>query len=182
MSDSHLWAIAYDDLSRADQARDQVQKLAWDPGRAGKHFLLLDAVVVVRHSDGTFTIDREPFRGVVNILACTAAGFLAGLAIAVPLSGAAVGAVLGGAGTAASAATAGIGEEFIREVEGLMKPGTSALFVLDDVGNMEVILHNIRGMGGTVLKTNVDLEQARRVQSALAAASRDTSSEGAPQR
>ena len=174
MADSHLWAIAYDDMSRAEQVREEVKKLAWDPGRAGKHFLLLDAVVVVRHSDGTFTIDREPFRGVANILACTAAGFLAGLAIAVPLSGAVVGAVVGSAGTAASAAASGISEEFIREVEAVMKPGTSALFVLDNVGNMEVILHNIRGMGGTILKTNVDLEQARRVQSALAAASRDT--------
>ena len=175
MADSHLWAIAYDDMSRAEQVREEVKKLAWDPGRAGKDFLLLDAVVVVRHSDGTFSIDREPFRGIANILACTAAGFLAGLAIAVPLSGAVVGAVLGGAGTAASAAASGISEAFIREVEGLMKPGTSALFVLDDAGNMEVILHDIRGLGGTVLKTNVDLERAKLIQSTLAAASTPTS-------
>jgi len=30
-----------------------------------------------------------------------------------------------------------------------MKPGTSALFVLDSEGSMEVILHGIRGLGGT---------------------------------
>ena len=47
-------------------------------------------------------------------------------------------------------------DNFVREVEGLMKPGTSALFVLDDEGDMDVILHNIRGLGGTVLKTNVE--------------------------
>ena len=41
-----------------------------------------------------------------------------------------------------------------------MKPGTSALFVLDEEENedMDVTLHAIRGLGGTVLKTNVDLE------------------------
>jgi uncharacterized membrane protein len=63
----------------------------------------------------------------------------------------------------------GLGEEFIRDVEGLMKPGTSALFVLDDEGDMDVILHAIRGLGGTVLKTNVDVERARLIQTTLAA-------------
>jgi len=60
-----------------------------------------------------------------------------------PLAGAAVGALLGGAGTAAAVAAVGIGDDFVREVEGLMQPGTSALFVLDNEGDMEVILHAI---------------------------------------
>jgi uncharacterized membrane protein len=55
-------------------------------------------------------------------------------------------------------------------VERIMQPGTSALFVLDDQGDMDVILHSIRGLGGTILKTNVDLEGARLIQSALTAA------------
>jgi len=42
-----------------------------------------------------------------------------------------------------------------------MKSGTSATFVLDCEGDMDVILHAIRGLGGTVLKTNVDVERAR---------------------
>ena len=86
-----------------------------------------------------------------------------------PLTGATIGALVGGAGTAAAASQVGIGEDFIRDVEALMKPGTSALFVLDDEGNMEVILDTIRGLGGTVLKTNVDRERAKLIQSALAA-------------
>lgn len=84
-----------------------------------------------------------------------------------PLTGATIGAVVGGAGTAASV-SAGIGDDFVREVVGLMKPGTSALFVLDSEGDMDVILHSIRGLGGTVLKTNVDLERAQLIQSTLA--------------
>jgi uncharacterized membrane protein len=48
-----------------------------------------------------------------------------------------------------------------------MKPGASALFVLDDEGDMDVILHNIRGLGGTMLKTSVDLERAKLIQSTL---------------
>ena len=70
-------------------------------------------------------------------------------------------------------ASLGIGDDFVRDVQSLMKPGTSALFVLDEAGDMEVILHKIQGLGGTVLKTNVDLERARLIQSTLAAAAPD---------
>jgi uncharacterized membrane protein len=170
---THLWAIGYDDMGRAEQVRDEIARLGWDSGQAGKYLILLDIAVVVRHPDGSFTFDRQPFPSVANILGCTAVGFLAGLVLAAPLTGATIGALVGGAGTAASTATAGIGDDFVREVEGLMKPGTSALFVLDDEGNMEVILHTIRGLGGTVIKTNVDLERAKLIQTTLAAASDD---------
>ena len=34
---------------------------------------------------------------------------------------------------------------------------------------MDPILHTIRGLGGTMLKTNVDLERAKLIQSTLAA-------------
>jgi uncharacterized membrane protein len=50
-----------------------------------------------------------------------------------------------------------------------MKPGTSAVFVLDDSGDMEIILRKIQGLGRKVLKTNVDLERAKLIQSTLAA-------------
>src|SRR4029077_7549080 len=116
---SHLWAIGYDDVERAEQVRDEISRLGWDAGQAGKYLVLLDIAVVVRHPDGSFTLDRKPFPGVGNILACTAVGFLAGLVVAAPLTGATVGALLGGAGTAATAHV-GISDSFIREVEGLM--------------------------------------------------------------
>ena len=88
--------------------------------------------------------------------------------------GVTIGAMVGGAG-AAMAISVGIEDDFIREVEDLMKPGTSAIFVLDDEGDMDVILHKIRGLGGTVLKTNVDRERAQLIQSTLAAPSAQTS-------
>ena len=56
--DSHLWAIAYDDVGRADEVRQEIERLGWD----GHYFLLLDVAVVVRHADGTFTFNHEPFR------------------------------------------------------------------------------------------------------------------------
>src|SRR5215470_15467020 len=158
-SPAHLWAIAYDDMVRADQVRDEIAQLGWGSGHAAKYLILLDLAVVVRHPDGSFTFDRTPFPGLTNILASTGVGFLAGLVLAAPLTGATVGALLGSAGTAV-ASHAGISEAFIRDAEAMMKPGTSALFVLDDEADMEMILDKIRGLGGTVLKSNVDLERA----------------------
>src|SRR5262249_36951328 len=134
----------------------------WD-----KHYLILeDIAVVVRHPDGLFTLDREAFPTVPNVAGCTLVGLLAGLVLGVPLAGAAVGAMEGGVGAAVTT-TVGIDGEFVRDVERLMKPGTSALFVLDSEGDMDVILRGIRGLGGTVIKTNVDVERARLIQSTL---------------
>jgi len=162
---SHLWAISYDDVGRADEVCDEIKRLGWDT-----HYLILeDVAVVVRHPDGSFTFNHEPFPALSNVLAATAVGFLAGLVVAAPLTGAAVGAVVSGIGSV-GASSVGIKDDFVREVEALMKPGTSALFVLDDAGDMDVILHRIRGLGGTVVKTNVDAERAKLIQSTLAAA------------
>ena len=167
----HLWAVGFDDMTRAYQVRDEIAKLGWGSGNAARYILLTDLAVVVRHPDGSFTLDRKPFPGVANILALTSVGFLAGLVLAAPLAGAAIGALVGGAGTAAAATQVGIKGDFIRDVEMLMKPGTSALFVLDNAIDMDAILHTIRGLGGTVLKTNVDLERAKLIQSTLDASS-----------
>ena len=169
----HLWAIGYDDMGRAHQVREEITSLGW----VKNSLLLEDVVVAVRQPDGSFMLDREPFPAAANVLGCTVVGFLAGLVLGAPLAGAAVGAVLAGAGTVTSSAV-GIGEDFIREVKGLMKPGTSVLFVLDHEGDMDAILRAIRGLGGTVLKSNVDAERARLIQSTLAAASAQPSKPG----
>ncbi len=150
--------MAFDDVSRADRVCGEIIKLA------ERHSLiLLDWTVAVRFVDGSFTVGGEPlfhptWRGrLANVLASLALG-------APPLTSAAVDVFTGGA-----QAPDGIGDDFIREVRDLMRPGTSALFVVDRAEDLNAIRNALRGLGGTVLKTNVDLERARLVQSALAA-------------
>ena len=163
----HLWAIGYDDMGRAEQVRNEIIKLS------DLHCLiLLDTAVAVRYSDGSATLNGEPFVAAIEFGGRSFTSFLAGLALgAPPLTAAAVGGVMRSTGGAA--AEVGIDDAFIREVQSLIKPGTSALFVLDNAGDMEMILDKIRGLGGSVLKTNVDPERARLIQATLAAASPD---------
>ena len=164
-SSEHLWAVGYDDMERANRVRDEIIQLGW----VKNSLILTDLAVVVRHLDGSFTLDREQFPTGANILGSSAVGFLAGLVLGVPIVGATIGALVGGAGTAMSAMSAGIADDFVKDAQRFMKPGTSAIFVLDSGGDMPQILHAIRGLGGTVLKTNVDVERARLIQSTLAA-------------
>ena len=159
----HLWAVGYSDVGRAEQVRHEIIRLS-----DKRCLILLDTAVAVRYPDGSVTLDGEPFVALINFCGHTFASFLSGLALgAPPLTGAAVGAVVRGRGGAA--AEAGIDDDFIKEVEALMKPGTSALFVLDQEGDMDAILQGIRGLGGTVLKANVDVQRAKLIQSTLAA-------------
>ena len=127
---SHLWAVGFDDMERADQIRAEIVELGWGPGKGGKYLVLDDIGIAVRHSDGSFTFDRMPFPAVANILGSATAGFLAGLVMAAPLTGAAIGALLGSAGTAA-ATHVGISEAFVRDVEAKKRDSTR-IFLLDD--------------------------------------------------
>jgi uncharacterized membrane protein len=169
----NLWAVGFDDTARAAEVRDVMTSLAWE-----KHqLILLDVAVAVRYCDGCFTLNGVPFPAVAKGHSSTVAHFLAGLALgAPPLTGAAVGAMFATIG--AAPAEVGISGNFVREVEGLIKPGTSVLFVLDEAGDMDAILHAIQGLGGTVLKTNVDLERAKLIQSTLAASAATTQPNG----
>ena len=162
---AHLWAIGYDNIERAAEVRDEVNRLG-----AEHCLILMDTAVVVRYADGTATLNGEPFYVATDVREGRYAGLLAGVALAAPLlTSAAVGAAL--KGSTSITADVGITNDFICEIELLMKPGTSALFVLDQVGDMDQILQGIRGLGGTVLKTSVDLERAKLIQSTLAASS-----------
>jgi uncharacterized membrane protein len=160
----HLWAIGFDDTDRANVVRDEVAKLGWE-----KHDLvLLDMAVAVRCRDGTLTLNGEPLAAAIPAPCGALTRLLAALSLgAPPLTCAAVSRMAASLGDAPE--KAGIGDDFVREVGLLIKPGTAALFVLDEEGNMDAILDAIRGLGGTVLKTNVDLARAKLIQSTLAA-------------
>src|SRR5277367_3734291 len=108
---AHLWAIGYDDPGQAKRARAEVTSLA----ASGQYLLLLDVAILTLTTNGSYTLNRQPFPLTSNILAGGTLGFLAGLALAAPMTGAAVGALFGtSASTVANAV--GIEDAFIQEV------------------------------------------------------------------
>jgi uncharacterized membrane protein len=172
-SRGRLWAIGYDRMERAAQVREEVIRLGQ------RHcIIVLNTAVVVRYADGIVTLDGERFLGRINLRPHTFASFIAAIALGVPpLTEAGVGALV--RNTSAASDDVGIDENFVSDVERLLKPGTSALFVLDQEGDMDALFHGIRGLGGTVLKTTVDLQRAKLIQSTLAASSTCTAAAGA---
>jgi uncharacterized membrane protein len=136
-----------------------ITSLAWEEHQ----LILLDVAAAVRYCDGCFTLNGDRLPAVTEVHSGTVAHFLADLALgAPPLTGAAVGAMLGTIG--ATTEKVAISGNFDREVDGLIKPGTSVPLVLDEAGDMDAIIHAIRGLGGMALKTDVDLEPAKLVQ------------------
>src|SRR5262245_18383904 len=168
-----LWAIGFDQMGRAAEVRDEVIRLG------AKHCLVvLNTAVIVRYPDGIVTLDGERFLDHTTDCRNTFARFLAAFALGVPpLTEAGVGALVRNRCDASD--DVGIDQAFISEVEDLLKLGTSALFVPDEEGYMAALLAGIRGLGGTVLKTTVDTERARLIQSTLAAVSMHTVEAGA---
>jgi uncharacterized membrane protein len=161
---SHLWAVVFEDPASAEQARATVCRLQ------DAHCLALeDVLLVTRLPDGSFKLDRDPCP-VLGATGCGGLfGLLAGLVLGQPLIAAAAGALVGGA-LAVVGNRVAIDEAFIHEVEALLTPGVSALFVRDEWGDREAILYQLRGSGGKVLKTNVDPQWAQQVQASLDAA------------
>jgi hypothetical protein len=82
------------------------------------------------------------------------------------MTAAAVGNMLGDCGSRAAAA--GTSDAFVREVEDLVRSRTSVLLVRDHGGDLDAVLLAIQRIGTAVLRTNVDMEWAKRVRMPLA--------------
>ena len=135
---------------------------------------VLDMAVAVRRSDGTLTLDGEPFHNVREDAAHGVSRILVYFALAVPLlTSRAVEECLDAA--SANPSYDGVIEsQFVLNVAGLLKPETSAFFLLDECGNADAILHAIRGLGGTILKSNVDMARVKLIQSELSSKANDS--------
>ena len=147
---------------------------------------LRDAVAVYRDYSGKLRIDQS-YQMTTGEEAGWGAlwGSLIGLTLAIPFTAFASAAVAAGAlaagalgGGALGAATGaldadwwkdsyGIDEEFVREVGTMVQPGDSAIFALVRTADPTYVAEQFRGYGGTVLRSTLTPEQARKVQAVL---------------
>src|SRR5215471_6409814 len=159
---STLAVIGYDDQFKAEEVRLTLIKMQ-------KDYLidLEDAVVAVKDEKGKVRLHQA-----VNVTAAGAVGggfwgALIGLIFLNPLLGAAVGAT---AGAVSGALTdVGINDKFMKDLAGTMKPGSSSLFVLVKKVTPDRVLDELKGTGGTVLRTSLSHEDEAKLQAALTA-------------
>ena len=160
---STLVAIGYDDPYKAEEVRLKLRKLQ-------KDYLvdLADAVVAVKDDKGKVKLHQA-----VNLTAAgaTSGGFwgsLIGLMFLNPLLGLAVGAT---AGAVSGALTdVGINDRFMKDLASSLKASSSVLFVLVRKATVDKVLDELKGSGGTVLKTSLSHEDEAKLQAALSAA------------
>jgi uncharacterized membrane protein len=159
---SILVVVGYKEPYKAEEVRLHLWKLQ-------REYLLdlEDAVVVVKNAEGKVTLHQP-----VNLTAAGAVsggfwGALIGLIFLNPLLGLAVGA---SAGAVSGALTdIGIDDNFIKELGTTMTPNSSSLFVLirNATPAPDKVLEELKGTGGTILKTSLSHEDEAKLQAAL---------------
>ena len=92
-------------------------------------------------------------------------GFLFGLLFFIPFFGMAIGAGIGA--LLGSVRKAGIDEAFENQVREMLKPGTSALFMVVEQMTTDKAMDALSKYGGTVLKTSLSKEAEKHLQDAL---------------
>ena len=93
-------------------------------------------------------------------------GALVGLIFLNPLLGAAIGAGSGALGGRLT--DVGINDQFIKDSASALQPGSAGLFLLIRKMTTDKVLADLKGLGGTVMKTSFDETKEAELRKALA--------------
>ncbi len=155
-----LIAIGYPDETTGSLAAEEVQRLAQD--------LIIepDAVaVIVRDKEGKYHVHTSHHAVGGGATWGMFWGLLFGLLFFVPVFGMAVGAGLGA--LFGKIEKSGIDKEFQDQVRDMLKPGTSALFVVVEKVTPDKAVDALSQYGGTVLKSSLSKDAEAELQEAL---------------
>ena len=155
-----LIAIGYPDETTASLASEEVQRLA------SELIIEPDAVAaIVRDKEGKYHVStsHHPVGGGATWGMFW--GLLFGLLFFVPVFGMAVGAGLGA--LLGKIEKTGIDKQFQQQVRDMLKPGTSALFVVVEKVTPDKAVEALSQYGGTVLKSSLSKDAESELQEAL---------------
>jgi uncharacterized membrane protein len=157
---SELIAIGYPDKTTAFEAMDEV-------GRLSEQLVIQpDAVaVIVRNDDGKFRVTTNHHEVGAGTTWGMFWGFLFGILFFVPVLGMAVGAGMGA--IMGKVTKTGINKEFERRVRDMMKPGTSAVFMVVEKVTPDKAIAALSQYGGTVLQSSLSKDAEKQLQDAL---------------
>jgi uncharacterized membrane protein len=155
-----LIAIGYPDETTAALAADEARRLAKDL------IIQPDAIAsIVRDKEGKFHVHTSHHQVGAGATWGSFWGLLFGMLFFVPVLGMAVGAGLGA--LMGKIGKSGIDKAFQDQVRDLLKPGTSALFLMVEKITPDKAVEALSKYGGTVLKTSLTKEGETALQEAL---------------
>ena len=155
-----LIAIGYDDETTATAAAAEVHRLSADL------VIQPDAVAAIScDKEGKFHVTTTHHMVAGGASFGMFWGLLFGLLFFVPVLGMAVGAGLGA--LMGKVEKSGVNKEFIRQVREMLKPGTSALFMVVDKVTPDKAIAAMSQFGGTVLKSSLSENAEKELQEAL---------------
>ncbi|MGI5328493.1 DUF1269 domain-containing protein [Actinomadura nitritigenes] len=156
-------AVAYDDLARAEEARDKLVRLHKE------HVIgLADIVVVERKENGKIKLRQARNMAAGGAVGGAAWGGLIGLIFFMPLLGMAIGGATGAA--MGAAADTGIDDDFMRNLGQRLPPGGAAVFVLIDKRNPDKAVPEMAPLGGRLIQTSLSDDQEEHLREAIKAA------------
>ena len=155
-----LIAIGYPDEGTAEMAAEEARRLAQD--------LIIepDAIaVIVRDKEGKFHVHTSHHPVGTGATWGMFWGLLFGLLFFIPFFGLAIGAGMGA--LMGKITKSGIDREFQEQVRGMLKPGTSCLFLMVEKVTPDKATEALSRFGGTVLKSSLSKEGEQELQEAL---------------
>lgn len=160
---SDLIVVAFPTEAKAEEVRQKLLAMQ-------KEYLveLGDAVIAVKDANGHIKLNQMINTTAVGAVSGTFWGALIGLIFLMPLAGAAIGAASGALGGALT--DVGLDDKWMKETAEVIQPGTAALFVLLRKVTADKVLEELKGEGGTVLKTSLDHTKEEALRAALAGA------------
>ena len=149
--------LAFDSEGGADMGRQKLVELD------NEYALnLVDAVEVIRHTDGKVKI--KDIRSLAGIGAIGGAfwGTLFGLLFLVPAVGFAVGAVSGA--IAGHFTHLGVSEDYLKQIETSVTPGTSALAILAEGVTVDKVVQALTPLHPKVIRSSLSNEQEAKLK------------------
>ncbi len=155
-----LIAIGYPDETTALQAMDEVNELS-------KELIIQpDAVAaIVCNQQGRFRVTTNHHAVAEGTSWGMFWGLLFGLLFFIPVFGMAVGAGLGA--LMGKIGKTGLDRQFQDQVRAMLKPGTSALFLVVEKVTPDKAVEALSRFGGTVLKSSLSKDAEKQLQEAL---------------
>jgi uncharacterized membrane protein len=158
---SDLVFIAFPSEQKAEEVREKILAMQ-------KEYLieLGDAVVAVKTADGRIKLNQMMNTTAAGALTGAFWGTLVGFIFLSPLVGAAIGAASGALGGRFT--DVGINDQFMKDAAGALQPGSAGLFLLVRKMTTDKVLADLKGVGGTVMRTSFDETKETALREALA--------------